>query len=870
MIRFSSALVVVTALLAGGCSSSPRKVEPEVKINSVDTLPKEELFGAEIQYFRLRGGPGRNVPRAKVLELWARALDQAKAAKMNTIGFYIPWDFHEYAEGKFDFDGTADEDGDGQPDYPSRDLKTFLKMAEERGFKNIHVRPGPYINAEWGFLGFGAIPKWFHDKYPESHMHNPDGLRTKLFSYDSPELLRHTQLWFKKVYDEVLVGHLGPGKSISFLQIDNETNFLWQSIYNHDYGPTSVARYQAFLQGRYQELAKLNLQHKREWKTWAEIQPPARAGLNVGEDQDWYRFEDQTIFEYLKKVRAMWEALGVHEPAVHFTLADSYNAAHHGLLPNYRLHNDPAIGLLSVNLYPKTDETKLHPILNNPFKSDHDTVAQDAASEYYWGNGLRWMMGPETQAGWWKGTAVPPEARQQTYLSVIGHGMKGMYLYYFHEGDNWQSGWAREQVEPLYKKLHATVKYKNLSDKKLPMAFWSELQDQVNHQVMVGFRVKNVMHEDPKALEKLYFDAPLDGEAKPRPHFAMVQAVGAKVIEPHREWLRQSTSLSDPVCLVKDVAAHVPSFEPSLDNIKVNADWSAGLVGYALNSGVTLEILHWGVNPPERFNHCRLLLHQDNGESSPELVAYLKSRVESGMTVINFLGDSLPRAWGFDMKAVAARPPAPPFEPSDLDFENIPASQIHVPTTTPHRMEFGKAKFAAVESPFFHYTLDAQKCTSILTAENKQTAGYKCALGKGQFYQIGALFWDVFNSDLYATTKDIVPRTEFLRSVMHELNLVPAVQIREALPRVVAFGRQVAGQKMRWVTVKNGSDQTATFHVQLQELVPTIKYHVHDLLGDSIETLDGKTISEQGFAAKLGRYGSTVFWLEPTAQVSLR
>jgi beta-galactosidase len=146
----------------------------------IDGSPQPQLYGAELQYFRLRGGYGKNVPRAKVIELWNKALDRMVEAKMNTISFYIPWDFHEYAEGKFDFTGTVDEDGDGNPDYPSRDLQTFFKLIEARGITRIMARPGPYINAEWGFLGFGAVPKWFHDKFPESHMRTSLGLKSKL------------------------------------------------------------------------------------------------------------------------------------------------------------------------------------------------------------------------------------------------------------------------------------------------------------------------------------------------------------------------------------------------------------------------------------------------------------------------------------------------------------------------------------------------------------------------------------------------------------------------------------------------------------------------------------------------------------------
>ena len=36
----------------------------------IDSVAQPQMFGAELQYFRLRGGYGRNVPREKVLELW--------------------------------------------------------------------------------------------------------------------------------------------------------------------------------------------------------------------------------------------------------------------------------------------------------------------------------------------------------------------------------------------------------------------------------------------------------------------------------------------------------------------------------------------------------------------------------------------------------------------------------------------------------------------------------------------------------------------------------------------------------------------------------------------------------------------------------
>src|SRR5690606_30516615 len=121
----------------------------------INQRPLPLIYGAELQYFRLRGAYGKNVDRSVVIETWRRAINHMKSVGMNAVSFYIPWDFHEVSEGVFDFNGELDLDGDGKADYPSRDLHTFIKMIIDAGFRSIMVRPGPYINAEWGFLGFG-------------------------------------------------------------------------------------------------------------------------------------------------------------------------------------------------------------------------------------------------------------------------------------------------------------------------------------------------------------------------------------------------------------------------------------------------------------------------------------------------------------------------------------------------------------------------------------------------------------------------------------------------------------------------------------------------------------------------------------------
>ncbi|MGZ3742804.1 MAG: beta-galactosidase [Pseudobdellovibrionaceae bacterium] len=812
----------------------------------IDNKPQAQLFGAEVQYFRLRGGFERNIPRSKVLELWAKALDQVVEAKMNAISFYIPWDFHEYAPGRFDFDGTVDEDGDGQADYPSRDLKTFFKMIEERGIRNILIRPGPYINAEWGFLGFGAVPLWFHEKYPESHMQNSQGLHTKLYDYHNPDLLRHTQLWFQELYNQVLKSKIGPGKPISFIQIDNETNFMWQSLYNHDYGPSNIQRYREFLKSKYHDLATLNSLHHRAWSSWEEITAPVTPGINIPEDQDWYRFSDESIFLYLQKIRGIWENLGVHEPDVMFTLADSYNATQNGLLPNYQLHNTPgSTGLMTVNLYPKTYEEPEHPLLNLPFKADHDVKAADAASKFYFGPGKQWAMGPEIQGGWWRGIDVSSEARQQTYLTVLGHGLKALFVYYFNEGDQWQSDWARQQIQPLYNELHSEPQFVNTSDDQLPDDFWKTLQDRVDHRILVGFDVRFIMHEDQKTASQLYFDSPLDQEAQPRDHFLQLKELGEKLIAPYGNWLGRAVETTDPVCLIKDSNDHVPSVVAAIDSVQMNSTWSAGLVAYALRSGTNVRIIHWGISSPSELKGCRLILRQDSGQTSQSFAHTLKELISQGHTVVNFLDDSLAAKIG------------------------IPVAKTLQPSTEPVHLFFAGQEFSTRPSPLFIYALPPDsKCSSVLTNETF-VAGYRCSIGKGSFYQIGALFYDVYNSSQYALASDLPQRELFLKSLLTSLKITPAVHVDS--DKVVGFSRHVDGDPHIWVTVKSALQQPIRTYIQVRDLHPDRQYLVRNLLSsEPPQQLLGATIQQKGFEAQLDSSGSTVFWLEPYSKMEMK
>ena len=97
----------------------------------------------EIHYFR--------VPR----DLWEVVLLRAGQFGADTISTYIPWGFHEPAEGQVDLTGQTDD---------RRDLVGFMALVHAFGFGFV-AKPGPFVDAE--LLG-GGVPLWLPERYPQT------------------------------------------------------------------------------------------------------------------------------------------------------------------------------------------------------------------------------------------------------------------------------------------------------------------------------------------------------------------------------------------------------------------------------------------------------------------------------------------------------------------------------------------------------------------------------------------------------------------------------------------------------------------------------------------------------------------------------
>jgi hypothetical protein len=568
-------------------SGAPGHVTLEDKALVVDGVPAPFLFGAEVQYFRARGGPTRNVPRAEVMALWDKLLDRVAEAHMNMVTFYVPWDFHEPKEGVFDFDGTLDQDGDGKPDYPARDLKTFLAKVEAHGIKYVSLRPGPYINAEWGPTGFGAIPLWFIDHYPEALAVARTPSRAKVATFAHPAYRDHVAKWFAALESHVLRGNVGLGHPITLLQIDNETNFFWDSVYERDLSPTALARYRAFVTAKYGDVGAMNRAYGGTALRFDDLAPPAGPDDHAANTQwhyDWYAWHDDEIRDYYRFLRATWEGLGIKEPDVLFTRCDSFNAPERGLLPRLDYGESGGLAFSTLNIYPKTSGTQAASTLNVPMKGAHDAALLSASHAQMYGAGGHWLMSSETVGGWFAPTEVSLATRQHTYASLAGNGVKAEAIYYFHEGFNW-----------------------------------------------------NGLEQSDSALA---FDAPLDKDMNPRPSFALLAEFGKRLAGGLGDLLVQGTPVRAPVLVLHDddTQYSVPNAPGTDEAARIAAEDTAGVFGLFRAAGALPAAGFVDRMGAAELASYRLVVWRHPGYVGAATTARLQAYVDGGGTLL-VIGD---------------------------------------------------------------------------------------------------------------------------------------------------------------------------------------------------------------------------------------
>lgn len=197
------------------------------------------MLSGEIHYWR--------VPR----ERWDAVLDAARSLGLRTIASYVPWQHHERAPGRYDFE----------------DLLEFLARVEARGF-SFFARPGPYVYAEWRNLGV------------------PD--RVVPFGKQTPEFREAAARWIEAAC-AVLKPHLG--RLVIALQADNEIDPM-PHFYGEDQG------FAAWLAQRYASVAELNARWGTGYASFADALPtlyPFREDARYRDSQR-YRYDLATDY----------------------------------------------------------------------------------------------------------------------------------------------------------------------------------------------------------------------------------------------------------------------------------------------------------------------------------------------------------------------------------------------------------------------------------------------------------------------------------------------------------------------------------------------------------------------------------------------
>lgn len=139
------------------------------------------VFSGELHYYKLPPGE------------WQDRLEKVKAAGLNCVSTYFPWNWHEVEEGKFDFSSAE------------KDAGNFLDIATKLGLFVI-ARPGPYICNEWDL---GGHPAWLLKKEAE-------------FRTSDSEYLKWCDYWYSKINKIIVPRQITKGGSIILYQVENE------------------------------------------------------------------------------------------------------------------------------------------------------------------------------------------------------------------------------------------------------------------------------------------------------------------------------------------------------------------------------------------------------------------------------------------------------------------------------------------------------------------------------------------------------------------------------------------------------------------------------------------------------------------------
>lgn len=251
-----------------------------------------EIFGAEIQYFRLE-------PR-----YWERVLEQLRDTGLRCVTTYVPPSVHMVTPQRVDFTGRTD---------PRRNLRRFLELVQKHQLR-LNFRAGPFVCNEmvyggypaWLVLGDPQMMVWDYQNRPAPGywIAKREGSQP---SYLHPTYLEWCRQWCHAV-GPILRDHLATrGGCVHMVNLDNEVSYITKDGFlDSDYNPVNVRP------GGYWEQF-LHLKYGRR----ARLRPPPREvpgelrAADFAAYADWCEFKTWVMCEYLRRLRGFYEEQGI-------------------------------------------------------------------------------------------------------------------------------------------------------------------------------------------------------------------------------------------------------------------------------------------------------------------------------------------------------------------------------------------------------------------------------------------------------------------------------------------------------------------------------------------------------------------------------
>lgn len=367
------------------------------------------IISGEIHYFRLDP------------KLWEKHLILLKQSGANTTSTYIPWDWHEYEEGKFDFTGKTN---------PARNLIKYIKLCKKVGLDLI-VKPGPYILAEYEMQG---LPEWLIKKIgKEAHALDENGkiISDDLMCYMSEEYMHYAFLWYDKIMPIIAEHQENNGGPIIMMQVCNEVGvFQWLSG-KIDYNPTVINLYKKFLKEKYDSIENLNSVYGTQYRSFEKVSAPVG---KIENKQDYCAYFDFHLFYrhyfamYLDTLVKKIRSYGINVQLTHNIPGWIYgNAAELPMLIStyeeiMRSREDILFGLDHIPEFVS-------------FRNAHSDLACNKILEAMQPYGPVWAA--EFQCGT-REHHVKCDANdlETFYFASLAHGMKGFNYYMFSQGIN--------------------------------------------------------------------------------------------------------------------------------------------------------------------------------------------------------------------------------------------------------------------------------------------------------------------------------------------------------------------------------------------------------------------------------------------------